>query len=172
MQTIRQPNYFPTSERKIFDREFEFQPSVEEALDLIELKDTAEYVKPVARKLEINNLRVLQKVAWAVEELSEHLVNQDAAIQSRMLSQVARIASIRFRAREPLRSQDLQSVFHFELLKSIELKGNNSTKKPENPFRRDLEALDYNELPVDPILLGFWSPAVLIRKNLRLRYPL
>jgi hypothetical protein len=147
--------FLSNQREKIFDREFEFRPSVDEALELIGLKETAEYVEPVTRKLEINNLRVLQKIAWAVEELNEHLADLDTAIKVRMLSQVAQIAAIRLRARGPLRSQDLQSGFHFELLKAIDSKHDLSTKEPENPFRNDLEALDYNAIPVDPILLGY-----------------
>jgi hypothetical protein len=94
--------------------------SIDEALELIQLKEAAEYVEPVARKLEINNLRVLQKIVWAVEELNEHLTDLDTAIKARILSQVAQIAAIRFRARCPLRSQDLQSGFHFGLLKATD----------------------------------------------------
>ncbi|HEV3209145.1 MAG TPA: P-loop NTPase fold protein [Chthoniobacterales bacterium] len=37
---------------KIFDREFEFRPSVDEALAIIALKGTAEYIEPVAEKLD------------------------------------------------------------------------------------------------------------------------
>jgi len=140
---------------KIFDREFEFRPSVDEALELIELKETAKYVEPVARKLEINNLRVLQKMAWAVEELNDHLTDLDTPIKARMLSQVAQIAAIRFRARCPLRSQDLQSGFHFGLLEALDHKRDLPTKELENPFRGDLEALDYNAVPVDSILLEY-----------------
>jgi hypothetical protein len=95
---------------KIFDREFEFRPRGDEALAIIQLNWTAEYVEPTARKLKINNLRVLQKMVWAVEELAEHLLNIDAPIKSRVLSQVA---AIRFRAPEPLETHHLKSAFHF-----------------------------------------------------------
>jgi hypothetical protein len=140
---------------KIFDQEFEFRPSVEEALAIIQSNGTPEYVEPIAKKLPINNLRVLQKMVWAEEELSVHLVNTEAPIKSRVLSQVVAIAAMRLRGRKPLRPQDLVNGSDFKLLETFRRKGDISANKPENPFRDDLEALDYSPLPVDPLLLEF-----------------
>lgn len=146
---------------KIFDQEFEFQPSVDEALSIIRLNETAEYVEPTARslvikeyveptarKLKINNLRVLQKMVWTVEELADHLMNVDAAIKSRVVSQVAVIAAIRFRAKVLLKPEHLVNSSHFAMLESFH-------RKSENPFRGELEALEYTSLPVDHLLLEF-----------------
>ncbi len=94
-------------------------------------------------------------MVWAVEELTEHLMHLHASIKSRILSQVAAIAAIRFRGRRPLRPQDLVNAFHFEILEAVHRRGDVSANEPENPFRDDLESLDYTQLPVDPVLLEF-----------------
>jgi hypothetical protein len=139
---------------KIFDQEFEFRPSVDEALAIV-LNGKAEYAEPTARKLKINNLRVLQKMVWAEVELAVHLVNVDAPIKSRVLSQVAAIAAMRLRGRKLLRPQDLVHGSDFKLLETFRRTDDISANKPENPFRHDLEALGYSPLPVDPLLLEF-----------------
>jgi hypothetical protein len=145
---------------KIFDREFEYRPSPDEQLRLLDLKKTAEYVKPVATKLKIINLRVLQKTAWVVEELAARLADVDAAIRSRLLAQLAQIAAIRFLARNPLSPKDLESGLHFQLLDAVKNRRDASLEEPENPFRWDLESLDYSALSVDPILLAFLESGI------------
>lgn len=47
------------------------------------------------------------------------------------------------------------TAFDFKLLKALHRKGDISANEPENPFRDDLESLDYAQLPVDSILLEF-----------------
>ena len=160
---------------KIFDREFEYRPSPDEQLKLLELKEAAQYLAPVATKLKLTNLRVLQKTAWAVEEFATHIRGVDAVIKNRVLEQVAIIAAMRFRARQPLLSELLVSSLHFGLTDALlrrQRPGNDKTRlETENPFRGDLEALDYNPLPIDSVVLDFLNTGDLDTKGFEASLP-
>jgi hypothetical protein len=129
---------------KIFDREYEYRPSPDEQLKLLELKEATQYVAPVATKLKLTNLRVLQKTAWAVEEFATHLREVDTAIKNRVLEQVAIIAAMRFRARQPLSAELLVSSLQFGITDALLQRQRSGSGQPrlelENPFRADLGA--------------------------------
>jgi hypothetical protein len=160
---------------KIFDREFEYRPSPNEQLKLLELKDAAQYVAPVATRLKLTNLRVLQKTAWAVEEFATHLREVDATIKNRVLEQVAIIAAMRFRARQPLFAQHLVSSLHFGIIDALlrrQRPGDGQPElEPENPFRPDLEAVDYDPLPIDSVVLDFLNTGDLDTKGFEASLP-
>jgi hypothetical protein len=160
---------------KIFDREFEYRPSPDEQLKLLQLEDAAQYVAPVATKLKLTNLRVLQKTAWAVEEFATYLREVDTAIKIRVLEQVATIAAMRFRARQPLLAKLLVSRLQFgitdALLQRQRSRSGQPRLEPENPFRSDLEALDYNPLPIDSVVLDFLNTGDLDTKSFEASLP-
>jgi hypothetical protein len=66
---------------------------------------------------------------------------------------------MRFRARQPLLAELLVSSLKFgitDALRHRQRPGNGEPKlEPENPFRSDLEALVYNPLPIDSVVLDF-----------------
>jgi hypothetical protein len=160
---------------KIFDREFEYRPSPDEQLKVLELKEATQYVAPVATKLKLTNLRVLQKTAWAVEEFATHLREVDTAIKNRVLEQVAIIAAMRFRARRPLSAELLVSSLQFGITDALlqrQRSGSGQPRlEPENPFRADLEALDYNPLPIDSVVLDFLNTGDLDTKGFEASLP-
>ena len=47
------------------------------------------------------------------------------------------------------------SSLHFKILDASRRNREASEIEPENPFHKDLEALNYSPLPVDPVLLEF-----------------
>lgn len=141
---------------KIFDLEFEFQPTVAEALQIVQPGEIAEFVEPIAEKLGINNLRILQKMTWSAEQLALFLVNTDTSIKARLLEQVTAIAALRLRGREQLCAEHLVSASHFSFVEALTRHRRDSvTKEDHNPFRDDLEKLDFAPLSADPVLLKF-----------------
>lgn len=92
-----------------------------------------------------------------------------------MLEQVAIIAAMRFRARQPLFAQHLVSSLHFGIIDALlrrQRPGDGQPElEPENPFRPDLEAVDYDPLPIDSVVLDFLNTGDLDTKGFEASLP-
>jgi hypothetical protein len=149
------PNTLARKREKAFDLEMEFSPSVEQCLELVGTNafDGGRSVEAAARTFNVTNLRVIQKILWAVNDVCRRLrsePNIETEVVEKVANQTALLAGMRFRGKVPLTASLLENNFTLFMMERHE-----PEKARENPFYDDLKACDFYKSPIDEVILGF-----------------
>jgi hypothetical protein len=149
------PNILARKREKAFDLEIEFSPSVEQCLELVGANafDGGRSVEAAARTFNVTNLRVIQKILWAVTDVCRRLrsePNIETEAVETVANQTALLAGMRFRGKVPLTGSLLENNFTLFMMDRHE-----PEKAKENPFYDDLKACEFYKSPIDEVILGF-----------------